>query len=79
MQAAEVLLDLTSEGVDASSTDLDDRRYVFQIIAIQLKQQQPVRRQVPNVTRDCLRVSLLYLGLYIFKQKVLNLVMRYSC
>lgn len=44
MQSAEVLLDLTSEGVDASSTDLDDRRYVFQIIAIQMKQQQPVRR-----------------------------------
>lgn len=49
LQAAEVLIDLTAEGVDASSTDIDDRRYVFQIITIapsQQPQQPPVRKYI---------------------------------
>ncbi|XP_019855162.1 PREDICTED: DCC-interacting protein 13-alpha-like [Amphimedon queenslandica] len=38
-RAAEILLDLTAAGVDASSTDIDDRRYAFQIITVQQTQQ----------------------------------------
>ena len=40
------MLDLTTEGVNASTTDIDDRRYVFQIIAIHLQNQQQVAHKL---------------------------------
>lgn len=84
------MLDLTAEGVNASSTDIDDRRCthytfidkfifyldVFQIIAMQQQQQQQQQVMHKLVPFNLVYFVTSSLEIYFFKQKVLNLVMR---